>query len=400
MFDPKVLLDAMVAGAAHRPQDGQPGGAGFGGLSDILGQLAKAAQPAQQQQELPQAGGGQMTGGGLGGIGDILSKPGQSAQQAGGSQTGVDLGEILRKLVAAGGATSQPNASPVGGGLGDLMGQILGKLSQGAPSIGQPSGTGIGGLGQVLGQILGQATSGVRDGAGRINEATGASAKIDDMIRQITGQNSPEVVAKIKELIAQNQTAAGAVAGGLGTILLGTKTGRSLTLDAAKLGGLVLIGGLAYKAYQNYTQGQPATGQTVAMLPPTAAPAGSGFEAEVQTPDHARLYMRAMIAAAAADGQIDEKEQVNIFGALKQVGMSAHAVEFLQDELQDPPTVEDLVRACDTPKTALQVYAAARVAIEPNSEKEQQFLRQLRDGLGIDPKLAAQVDAQASGLKA
>lgn len=70
MFNPKVLLDAMVAGAAHRPQDGQRGGEDFGGLSDISSQLAKAAQPAQQQQELPQAR-GQMTGG-SGGIGDIL----------------------------------------------------------------------------------------------------------------------------------------------------------------------------------------------------------------------------------------------------------------------------------------------------------------------------------------
>ena len=103
MFDPKVLLDAIVAGAAHRPQDGQVGGTGSGGLSDISGQFAKAVQPAQQQQEVPQASGGQMTGGGSGGIGDILRMPGQGAQQAGGSQTGVDLGEILRKVVAAGG---------------------------------------------------------------------------------------------------------------------------------------------------------------------------------------------------------------------------------------------------------------------------------------------------------
>ena len=79
--------------------------------------------------------------------------------------------------------------------------------------------------------------------------------------------------------------------------------------------------------------------------------------------------------------------------------MSAHAVEFLQKELENPPTVEDLVRACDTPKAALAVYTAARIAIEPDSEAEQQFLQQLRDGLRIDPKLAAQVDAQASGLK-
>jgi uncharacterized membrane protein YebE (DUF533 family) len=251
----------------------------------------------------------------------------------------------------------------------------------------------------VLGQILGQATAGVREGGGRINEATGASGKIDDMIRQATGQSAPELAAKIKEFIAQNQVAAGAAAAGLGTILLGTKTGRSLTLDAAKLGGLVLIGGLAYKAYQNHTQGQPIPGPSSAPLPPAPAPAGSGFEAEVQTPEHAHLYIRAMIAAAAADGQIDEDEQERIFSGLKQLGMSAHAAEFLQNELQDPPTVEELVQGCDTPKTALEVYAAARVAIEPHSEKEQQFLRQLRDGLAIEPKLAAQVDAQASGLK-
>ena len=218
------------------------------------------------------------------------------------------------------------------------------------------------------------------------------------MIRQATGQSAPELVARIKDFIAQNQLAAGAAAGGLGTILLGTKTGRSLALDAAKIGGLALIGGLAYKAYQNQTQGKPVPGADALLAPPTA-PAGSGFEPEVQTPDHALLYIRAMIAAAAADGQIDEGEQEKIFGGLKQLGMSAHAVEFLQKEVEDPLTVEDLVRASDTPKTALEVYTAARVAIEPHSEKERQFLRQLRDGLNLDPNLAAQVDAQASGLK-
>ena len=379
MFDPKALLDAMVAGAAHRPQEGQAGAAGSGGLADLLGQLAQAVQTQQQQQELPQTGGGgQMTGGG---------------------QPGIDLGEMLRKFAAGGASASQANASPGSGGLGDLMGQILGKLSQGASSTGEPSGAGVGGLRQVLGQILGQATAGVREGGSRIDEATGASEKIEDMIRQTTGQSAPELVAKIKAFIAQNQLAAGAAAAGLGTLLLGTKTGRSLTFDAAKLGGLALIGGLAYKAYQNHTQGQPVPGPSNALLPPAPAPAGSGFEAEVQTPDHAHLYIRAMIAAAAADGQIDEREQEKIFGGLKQLGMSAHAAEFLQKELQDPPSVEELVQASDTPKTALEVYTAARIAIEPDSEKEQQFLRQLRDGLGIEPKLAAQVDAQASGLK-
>jgi uncharacterized membrane protein YebE (DUF533 family) len=398
MFDPKVLLDALVAGTAHRPQEGHDSAAGSGGLADILEQISRAAHTKQQQQEIAQAaGGGQMTGD-SGAFGDILKKLGPNAQQGGGGEPSFDLGEFLRKLTAGAGTQSQPNAGPSAGGLGELMGQIFGKLSQGAPSTGEPSATGTGALGQVLGQILGQATAGVREGGGRINEATGASDKLDEMIRQATGQSAPELVAKIKDFIAQNQLAAGAAAGGLGTILLGTKTGRSLALGAAKLGGLALIGGLAYKAYQNHTQGKPVPGAN-ALLAPTAAPSGSGFEPEVQTPDHALLYIRTMISAAAADGEIDEVEQEKIFSSLKQLGMATHAVEFLQKEVQDPLTVEDLVRASDTPKTALEVYTAARVAVEPHSEKEQQFLRQLRDGLKIDPKLAAQVDAQASGLK-
>jgi uncharacterized membrane protein YebE (DUF533 family) len=395
MFDPKVLLDAIVAGTAHRPQQGQDSAAGSGGLADIFEQISRAAHTKQQQQEA--ADGGQMTGD-SGAFGDILKKLGPNAQQGGSAEPSFDLGEFLRKLTAGAGTELQPNAGPSGGGLGELMGQIFGKLSQGAPSTGEPSATGTGGLGQVLGQILGQATAGVREGGDRINEATGASDKLDEMIRQATGQSRPELVAKIKDFIAQNQLAAGAAAGGLGTILLGTKTGRSLALGAAKLGGLALIGGLAYKAYQNHTQGKPVPG-TSALLAPTAAPAGSGFEPEVQTPDHALLYIRTMIAAAAVDGEIDEVEQAKIFGSLKQLGMSTGAVEFLQKEVHDPLTVEDLVRASDTPKTALEVYTAARVAVEPHSEKERQFLRHLRDGLNIDPKLAAQVDAQASGLK-
>ena len=259
-FDPKVLLDAVVASTAHRPQEGEGGAAVSGGLAGILEQIAGAARAKQQQQELPQAG----DGGQMGGFGDILKKLAPNAQQGGSGEPSFDLGEFLRKITGGGGTVPEAGTRPAGG-LGDLMGQILGKLNKGAPSKGD---AGVGGLGQVLGQMLNQATAGVREGGSRFNEATGASEKLDEMIRQATGQSAPELVARIKDFIAQNQLAAGAAAGGLGTILLGTKTGRSLALDAAKLGGLALIGGLAYKAYQNQTQGKPVPGADARLRQP------------------------------------------------------------------------------------------------------------------------------------
>ncbi len=159
-------------------------------------------------------------------------------------------------------AEPQAPAQQQGGGLGDLLGGVLGKLQgqQNAPQ--QPADpsrpAAPGGLGG-LGNIFGQATQGVKEGAGRINcSATGAGQKVDDVLRKLTGgQASGDMIAKVKELIGNNPMTAGAVLGGLGALVGGTKTGRSLAFDAAKVGGLVLIGGLAYKAWQNHQAGKP-----------------------------------------------------------------------------------------------------------------------------------------------
>src|SRR3954451_18538199 len=51
----------------------------------------------------------------------------------------------------------------------------------------------------------------------------------------------------------------GALAGGLAGILLGTKQGRKLAGTAATVGGMALIGALAYGAYRNWKAGNAPT---------------------------------------------------------------------------------------------------------------------------------------------
>ncbi|MBS0244484.1 MAG: DUF533 domain-containing protein, partial [Proteobacteria bacterium] len=377
MFDARSILDALVKGGAPA-QGGQS--SGLGSLGDILGQLGQAAGQGGRASAAPQGGGG------LGGLGDILGQLGQAMGQGGGTNTqggqGGGLGDILKNMLP--GADQQASAAPprqapaptpaprapraaqpqdqdddsdTSGATSP--GDILRKIQDGLGKAGQGGGSLI----DVLGQILGQASQGVREGAGRINDATGASGQLKDVLGKATGKSPDEILAQLKELIDKNQLGAGAIAGGLGSILLGTQAGRSLAAHAIKLGGLALIGGLAYKALMNYQQGKPpiAVGQSSKLV---EAPAGSGFEAEAVSHDNALLLIRGMIAAAAADGRIDEKEQTRILGSLQQGNLGADAEEFLANELNNPATVDELVQSVHNEAEAVQLFTAARVAVD------------------------------------
>lgn len=397
MFDAKSILEGLVRGAAS-PSGQQSGG---GGLGDLLGQVLGGG--AQQR------GGGSGNSGGMGDLGDILGRLGggnanrnpsdPNAPQQGGGGFADILGELQRQLGGQGDASPAPGQRPAvnapssgrggdagvgqGGGFGDILGQLRDKLGQ----AGGATTGGSGGLADILGQVLSQATQGAREGATRIGDATGAR---DALGRATGGQNVDDLLAKLRDLVQQNPLAAGTAAGGLGGLILGTKTGRSIAGNAVKVGALALIGGLAYKAFQNYQAGRPLiTGATDAE----AAPQGSGFEPAAVTNETAALYIRAMIAAAASDGRIDSDEQARIVGGLKQAGVDAEAEEFLATELNNPSTPEQLAAAVQSPEEAVQVYTAARIAIDPDTSGEQQFLARLAAALGIDSKLAAHIDA-------
>jgi uncharacterized membrane protein YebE (DUF533 family) len=390
MFDAKSLLEMMMKGAGG--QQAGPAAGGLGGLGDLLGKLGQMAPGA--------SGGASAQAGGMGGLGDLLSKLGGGAQAGGqgGGQSGQHgqapaqgggLEDLLRQL---GGGGAQPGQSAQHGqanldhGAAGGMGDMLKKLQEQLGGAGAAAGGG--GLMDILGKVLGQATSGVQEGARKVDDMTGASGKM----REMTGQSPDDIMAKLKDLISQNQVAAGAGLGGLGAVVLGTKTGRGMAATVAKLGGLALIGGLAYKALQNYQNGQPViSGASDVHL----APAGSGYEPQAVTNDSATLYIRAMIAAAASDGRIDPKEHEKIMGGLKQAGAGAEAEQFFAQELNSPATVDDLVAGVKTQEEAVQVFTAARIAIDLDNAQEQQFLVKLAQGLGLDGQLVGHIDEAA-----
>ncbi|MBI1383942.1 MAG: DUF533 domain-containing protein [Rhizobiales bacterium] len=255
--------------------------------------------------------------------------------------------------------------------------------------------------------LLGQATRGVGTAARDIGESTGAGGKIDDLVRELSGgQGAGDLLDRAKTWAGDNKVAAGTILGGLGALLIGTRSGRSLATGAAKLGGLVLIGGLAYDAWKRHqarTGGAAPAGSVPAHrddYDELRAPAGSGFEPEALSQADARRYLGAMIAAAMADGNADSAERAHIIAGLRQAGIDAPTVGALEGLFANPPTIADLTEGRPSPAEATRIYAAARLTIEPDTSAERTFLARLADALGLDPALALDIDREVASVRA
>jgi uncharacterized membrane protein YebE (DUF533 family) len=199
--------------------------------------------------------------------------------------------------------------------------------------------------------------------------------------------------------------ATGGVAGGLAGILLGGKTSKKMAKGAVKLGGTAALAGLAYKAYTQWqaSRDQP---QEVAAPPPmkdvTPRPEGTPFLPSMrqQRENMSLAILRAMIAAAKADGHIDADEQRRIFGKLDELDLDTEEKAFVMDELRKPLDIDAVVAAASTPELAVEIYAASVLAIDPDDPAEQAYLAMLASRLKLDPGLKAAVEKEAAATLA
>ncbi|MFE8032306.1 tellurite resistance TerB family protein [Thiohalocapsa marina] len=198
---------------------------------------------------------------------------------------------------------------------------------------------------------------------------------------------------------------AGGLAGGaLASLLTSKKPGKQakkLAGSAIKVGGLALVGGLAYKAWQNYQKGAKATPEE-ALQPP---PSDSGFlpaAADAQAGAVLSLLLaKAMIAAAKADGQIDTAESQAILEQINGLDLPAEDKAFLFEEYGRPLDIAALAAEVRTPEHAAEVYTASAWMLDPPSPPERFYLDTLGRALGLDPALAQQIEATvaASGAE-
>lgn len=236
----------------------------------------------------------------------------------------------------------------------------------------------------------------------------------------------------------------GGVAGGGLTSMVTSKRGRKTGGKVLKYGALAAVGGVAWKAYQSYSaknqgQGQanqqghqqghyqPQSHQPQNHQPQTYNQTGQ-LASDTYTPDPRRanaapgsrfdftpaslpqesfeevadennesgqlILMRAMIAAAFADGHIDETERQKIFAQVESMDLSVHEKAMLFDELRKPMSLSALVAEVPNAQTGIEVYAASASAIDLTQAASEQYLQSLANQLCLPNELVTNIHQQ------
>lgn len=219
---------------------------------------------------------------------------------------------------------------------------------------------------------------------------------LDDLLgSQIPGTTGTvrDKAGQAVQMAKDNPLAAGALA----AVLLGTGPGRKVGGAAVKLGGLAAIGGLAYKAYQNYQNGkkpdEAAPAEEQVLLPPPADTEFHPSQAPQGEAEFALTLVRAMIAAARADGRIDDEERRRIGEKLSLSGLDSDAEIFLRAELESPLDLDALVAAARTEAQKVELYTASRLAVEADTRAERGYLDLLAGRLGLADQLVDHIEA-------
>jgi uncharacterized membrane protein YebE (DUF533 family) len=216
-------------------------------------------------------------------------------------------------------------------------------------------------------------------------------------LTQMTGGKGAKGLTDTAKEAWNNQSTLGkgAIAGGLLGVLL-TRGGRRMLGTGVKIGGMAAIGGLAYKAYEDWKNGRSG-GDEATALP---APEGSAFNpAEgAEADDLATHMLQAMIAAAKADGEVTEAERAAIDQQLDVLGLGAEANDLIRAELEAPLDVGRIAALAGSEAEAVQLYTASLLVVDEANPAEKGYLDMLAARMNLDQALVNNLHAGAARL--
>ncbi|MCF4994777.1 DUF533 domain-containing protein [Pseudomonas syringae] len=242
----------------------------------------------------------------------------------------------------------------------DLLEQLLRGQASAGQQRGAAGGDSLGGLGGLLGGLLG--------GGGSTSASGGAAAGGLGGLGGLLGG-----------LLGGGGGALGGVLGG------GT---QSRSGGGTNYAALASLGMMAYQAYQAWQRSQTGAPQ---QIPQTA-----NLLAGPQVEEHSHAVLRALIAAAKADGRIDESEKHLISSEIGKHTDDPQLQQWLDAEVAKPLDPAEVAQSAQNdPAVAAEMYLASVMLVDDQQDTERNYLDELAAALGIDPELQVHLEQQA-----
>jgi len=235
----------------------------------------------------------------------------------------------------------------------DLLEQLLRGQASAGQQGGASAGGGAGGLGGLLGGLLGGGSGG--------GSPAGGLGGLGGLL--------------------------GGLLGGGGALGGGTQRRSGGTNYAA----LASLGMMAFQAYQAWQRSQ-------ASAAPQQTPQTADLLSGPQVEEHSHAVLRALIAAAKADGRIDESEKHLISSEIGKHTDDPNLQQWLDDEVAKPLDPTEVAQAAQNdPAMAAEMYLASVMLVDDQQDAERNYLDELAAALQIDPELQVHLEQQAKG---
>lgn len=206
---------------------------------------------------------------------------------------------------------------------------------------------------------------------------TGRSGNLTKQARELGQRGESFLIDKLgmddsdssRDQIRQQAKYAG-IAGGL-ALLLSSRSTRKL----ATLGGLAALGAVAYKGHKRGAMPKDFK-DAVNLL--------TGHDSDRRT----TMLLRAMIAAAKADGVIDPEERALI------EAYPDTDIEQLTQFLAEPDHPSDIAALATSDQCGAEIYAVSCRIADGTNTAERDYLDRLAMALRLDPEAAALIETE------
>lgn len=189
---------------------------------------------------------------------------------------------------------------------------------------------------------------------------------------------------------AGSSAGGGGLGGLLGGLLGGSASGGSTQTRSSggtNYAALASLGMMAFQAYQTWQRSQASAPQQA----PRTADLLSGPEVE----EHSHAVLRALIAAAKADGRIDDNEKKMISAEIGRHTDDPQLQQWLDAEVARPLDANEVAQSATDPAIAAEMYLASVMVVDDQQDAERSYLDELAAALKIDPQLQVHLEQQA-----